>query len=126
MVNIDDKRLDPKPEDIDPKVTDNMLRRLQDRKFCYQFYSEDGCRPLAKGECEFRHETLNPHELLFLQQHARHNLCDQGSSCRRANCRFGHSCPNEPGCHRRIRCPFRRFHGIDTTVVGVRNGKRYG
>ena len=125
MVNIDGKRLDPKIQDVDPEVVESMTRRLQVKRFCFLFHLEGLC---PQGEtCDFRHEPrLSPQELLFLERNARKSICTYGSSCRKANCRFGHNCPYEPGCPKGARCTFQQFHGMDTAVVGVRLGRVYG
>ncbi len=127
LVNIDGKRLDPKLEDVDPEVVESMTRRLQEKRFCFPFHLEGICWSIAQGEaCDFRHEPrLNPQELLFLERNARKSICNYGSDCRRANCRLGHNCPYEPGCPKRAHCPFQKFHGMDTAVVGVRRGKAF-
>lgn len=128
LVNIDGKRLDPKLEDVDPEVVESMTRRLQEKRFCFPFHLQGICSCIDQGEvCEFRHEPrLSPQELLFLERNARKSICTYGSDCLRANCRFGHSCPYEPGCRKGANCPFQRFHGMDTAVVGVRRGNIYG
>ena len=128
LVNIDGKRLDPKLEDVDPEVVESMTRRLQEKRFCFSFHLEGICWSIAQGEaCNFRHEPrLSPQEVLYLERNARKSICTYGSGCRRANCRFGHNCPCEPGCPKGAYCPFQKFHGMDTTVVGVRRGKVYG
>ena len=128
LVNIDGKRLDPKLADVDPEVVESMTRRLQEKRFCFPFHLQGMCGNINQGEaCEFRHEPrLSPQELLFLERNARKSICTYGSDCRRVNCRFGHSCPYEPGCPKSAHCPFQKFHGMDTAVVGVRRGKVYG
>ena len=124
LVNIDGKRLDPKLEDVDPEVVESMTRRLQEKRFCFPFHLQGICSCIEQGEVwKFRHEPrLSPQELLFLERNARKSICTYGSDCVRANCRFGHSCPYEPGCPKGAHCPFQRFHGMDTAVVGVRMG----
>ena len=124
LVNIDGKRLDPKLGDVDPKVVESMTRRLQEKRFCFPFHLEGICWSEAQGEaCDFRHEPrLSPLELLLLKRYARKSICTYGSGCRKANCRFGHNCPYEPGCPKGAHCPFQKFHGMDTAVVGVRRG----
>ena len=128
LFNIDGKRLDPKIQDVDPEVVESMTRRLQEKRFCLKFHLEGLCWSNSQGEaCDFRHEPrLSPQELLFLERNARKSICTYGSSCRKANCRFGHNCPYEPGCPKGARCTFQKFHGMDTAVVGVRWGKVYG
>lgn len=127
LVNIDGKRLDPKIQDVDPEVVESMTRRLQEKRFCFPFHLEGLCWGNSQGEaCDFRHEPrLSPQELLFLERNARKSICTYGSSCRKANCRFGHNCPYEPGCPKGAHCTFQQFHGMDTAVVGVRWGKVY-
>ena len=127
LLNIDGKRLDPKPEDVDLEVVESMTRRLQEKRLCFPFHLEGTCWSIAQGEvCDFRHEPrLSPQELLFLERNARKSICAYGSGCRKANCRYGHNCPYEPGCPKGAHCPFQKLHGMDTAVVGVRRGKVY-
>ena len=125
LVNVDGKRVDPKLEDVDTEVVESMVRRLQEKRFCFPFHLQGTC---DQGEtCDFRHEPrLTPQELLFLERNARRSVCTYGSDCRKVNCRFGHNCPYEPGCPKGVLCPFQKFHGMDTAVVAVRRGKVYG
>ena len=122
MINIEGKRLDPKIQDVDPEVVESMTRRLQEKRFCFPFHFDGLC---SQGEtCDFKHEPrLSPQELLFLERNARKSICTYGSYCRKANCRFGHNCPYEPGCPKGAHCTFQKFHGMDTAVVGIRLGK---
>ena len=125
LVNVDGKRLDPKLEDVDPEVVDSMVRRLQEKRFCFPIHLQGTCDQGAT--CDFRHEPrLTPQELLFLERNARRSVCTYGSDCRKVNCRFGHHCPYEPGCPKGVLCPFQKFHGMDSAVVAVRRAKVYG
>ena len=125
LVNVDGKRVDPKLKDVDPEVVESMVRRLQEKRFCFPFHLQGTCDQGAT--CDFRHEPhLTPQELLFLERNARRSVCTYGSDCRKVNCRFGHNCPYEPGCPKGVLCPFQKFHGMDTAVVAIRRGKVYG
>jgi len=121
LLNINDERVDPRPEEEDLNIKESMLDRMEEREFCVFHHLRGGCLTESLSKCcRFRHgPSLNEKELTVLKHHVRRSPCDKGPRCRLPNCMYGHVCPNQPGCHWGARCQLNKFHAVDPTAVKV-------
>ena len=120
LLNINNERVDPPPENIASEVIESMLDRIEVRKFCVYHHLLGICMSYSNGKvCKFVHgPKLDSEELRFLRSYVRRVPCETGSKCRRMDCMYGHSCQDQSQCGG-DNCSRRRFHGIDSTSVKV-------
>jgi len=120
LLNINNERVDAKPEEADYEVKESMLDRTGERKFCHFYHLLGTCLNASSGKtCRYTHgPELSPAELVVLRSFVRKIPCEIGSKCRRIDCFYGHVCSNQPGCLKE-RCHLRKFHEIDPTAVQV-------
>lgn len=117
LLNINDDRVDPPLLDEDYDTSEDMKDLMEIKRFCHFFHLQNNC---VDQRCKFRHgPKLNPKEMDVLRNYVRWLPCGAGSRCRRRDCVFGHSCHDQPGCSKGVRCLLYRFHHVDPTVVRV-------
>lgn len=120
LLNVNNERVDPKLQEVEHEISENMLDRIEVRRFCVFYHLLGTCINHSKGRtCKYVHgPELSTPELVVLRGFVRQMPCDIGSGCRRVDCIYGHICPDQPGCSKE-RCSLRRFHGADSTAVKV-------
>lgn len=123
LLNLNDERIDAALGKVDPEAERSLKKRSEHGRPCHDFHIRGVCYTVT---CPYSHEPrLSPQETLALRNRARLLPCIRGSSCRSAECWYGHMCPQED-CHLPSTCRFLSFHGMDRTAVTVwqRSGQR--
>ncbi len=121
LLNVNDERVDRELREVDDEISESMLDRMEVRRFCLFYHLQNSCGATLLGKpCKFRHgPRLSDAELRFLKLDARKMPCNFGSRCRRADCMYGHVCPDQPGCSRGSNCLLYQFHEVDKTVIKI-------
>jgi hypothetical protein len=80
-------------------------------KYCRAYHLNGRCR----GSCGYSHAVLSDEDKLTLRRSLREQACHMGTSCRDADCYYGHNC----ACSR-TKCGFSRaMHGVDASTAEV-------
>lgn len=118
LLNINNERVDATTEKIDYEVMEDMMDRIEVRKFCNYHHLLGGCiTTFNGGTCKYVHDPeLNAMQLAALRTVVRRRPCELGSECRRSDCIYGHVCREQ--CPKAT-CSLKRFHGVDATAVKV-------
>lgn len=117
------QRVDP----VDTTIPYQELQRIKRMKLCNIYYlvGKNEC----SGNCGHSHTyPLSKDEKNVLKEVARMTACHNRTDCDDIGCIYGHRCPqNKPDkkdCYYKESCRFEGWgHGIDETVVRVRNVK---
>lgn len=123
LLNLNDERIDAALGKLDPEAERSLRKRSEQGRPCHDFHLRGVC---YTSSCPYSHEPrLTPQEMVALRHRARHLPCIKGSSCRSADCWYGHMCPHQD-CSWPNTCRFRALHDMDRTAVTVwqRSGQR--
>lgn len=116
LLNLNDERIDAALGKLDPEAERSLKKRIEQCRPCHDFHLRGLC---YTSSCAYSHEPrLSPQETVALRHRARRLACSRGSSCRLADCWYGHMCPQED-CSFPNTCRFRALHDMDRTAVTV-------
>jgi hypothetical protein len=120
LLNAEGRRLD-----VAMSYDAQKVAEMKKFKYCNQHYIGKGCCHYICGNdnCPHRHDVnLSKEDKKWLRLVARETVCKKGTSCRDADCIYGHHCPYPKSgsgsvCVNGDSCRFRAMHGMDLVVA---------
>lgn len=98
----------PRREDPPPHPDRALVDRMKALKLCNNHFLNRDC--VRGAQCSHDHTykggNLSEDESEALRSVARMAPCNNGTSCTRPNCIFGHRCPADPPSHRGALCAY--------------------